>query len=54
MRSSNNGKDWSQPAKMAATAGAADYPHLVVVAGQPKLVWNTLDNGLQIADITQK
>ncbi len=54
MRSANNGKDWSQPANMAATAGAADYPHLVVVAGQPKLVWNTLENGLQIADVTQK
>ena len=54
MTSSDHGKSWGQPAKLAATAGAADYPQLVDVAGQPKLVWNTLDNGLQIVDIAQK
>lgn len=54
MTSTDHGKHWSTPAKLAVTAGPADYPQLVDVAGQSKLFWNTADNGLQIVDIQKK
>jgi hypothetical protein len=54
MRSVDYGANWSLPAKLASTPGAADYPQLLQVKDQAKLFWNTAADGLLIRDLPAK
>jgi hypothetical protein len=52
MHSSDRGQTWSQPARLASTAGAADDPLLISGRGAVWLIWNTADHGLKIVRLT--
>jgi len=48
MSSSDGGKSWSLPRRIAATAGASDHPLLIADGTQPYLSWNTAREGLRL------
>jgi hypothetical protein len=53
MQSSDRGLNWTKPAALASTPGAADDPLLINGRGAAWLVWNTADQGLKIVKLNQ-
>ena len=53
MQSGDRGLNWTQPAALASTPGAADDPLLINGRGAAWLVWNTADQGLKIVKLNQ-
>ena len=45
VHSRDHGKSWSQPTKIASTAGNADYPLLVNKRNEVFVSWNTVEDG---------
>jgi len=48
MRSSDGGKSWSMPRKIASTADASDHPWLIADGEKAYLSWNTLAEGYRL------
>lgn len=51
MESTDGGKSWAAPRKIAATAGASDYPMLVAGGGKAYLSWNTAGEGYRLIEV---
>lgn len=51
MFSDDGGRSWQDPKVLASSTGKADYPQLIARDKQPYLVWNTLNEGLQLVGI---
>ena len=48
MHSSDGGKSWLAPTKIASTADASDHPWLIADGGETYLSWNTLAEGYRL------
>ena len=53
MSSPDAGNTWSPPRRVAATAGASDYPLLAAGRGRIYLAWNTAREGLRLFDLAR-
>lgn len=51
MSSSDGGKSWSPPRRIAETAGASDHPLLIADGTQPYLSWNSAKEGLRLIKV---
>lgn len=51
MVSSDGGKTWSPPQRLAATSGASDHPILISDGKVPYLSWNTAKEGFRLIEI---
>lgn len=51
MSSSDGGKSWSPPRRIAATDGASDHPLLIADGTLPYLSWNTAKEGLRLIGV---
>lgn len=51
MQSGDRGLNWTKPAALASTPGAADDPLLINGRGAAWLIWNTADHGLKIVKL---
>ena len=51
MHSEDGGKNWNDVKLLAETKHKADYPQLIQHKNQPYLVWNTLQDGLQVISL---
>lgn len=51
MYSSDGGRSWSAPRRLASTSGASDYPLLISGQGKAYLSWQTEKDGLRLIEI---
>lgn len=54
MHSSDGGKSWSAPEKLAATSDVSDWPMLVSENNRVYLSWNTKNEGYRLIEISAK
>jgi hypothetical protein len=51
MHSEDGGRHWNDAKLLASSEQKADYPQLIQHKNQPYLVWNTLQDGLQVISL---